>query len=91
MCGRTFNKYTDLLYHKHPDEEQEPEFKETMAAGGKEPSYLWKYPDQRKTYYCEFCLKAYSNSHDLKYHIYSHRGERQFSIGASRYLMNRTH
>jgi len=89
-CGRTFNKYTDLLYHKHPDDEQEPEYKETLSAGGKEPNYLWKYPDNRKTYYCEFCLKAYSNSHDLKYHIYSHRGERQFTIGASRYLMSRT-
>lgn len=89
MCGRTFTKYTDLLYHKHADEEPEPEYKETMSAGGKEPVYLWKYPDSRKTYYCEFCLKAYSNAHDLKYHIYSHRGERQFTIGASRYLMGR--
>lgn len=93
-CGRTFSKYTDLLYHKHPGEDDEPDEQNYMGddiSAAKIPNYVKNYPAHRISYYCQFCCKGYETSHELKYHLYSHRGERQFAIGssASRYMMNR--
>ncbi|CDW52630.1 Zinc finger protein unc 98 [Trichuris trichiura] len=89
MCGRSFAKYSDLLYHHHSDEDEEEPVEETVLSH-KQPAYYNRhYPDPRSVYYCQFCCRSYRSSHDLKYHLYSHRGERAFTIGSSRYLMNR--
>ncbi|KAM3728332.1 Zinc finger protein [Dirofilaria immitis] len=102
-CGRTFHSYTDLLYHKHPDEESiatasiteipennfpVPEFIEK----GFEPKHPLKvYSDVRTNpYICQYCSKSYPNSRMLAYHMYGHRGEKIFNPRASRYLMART-
>uniref|UniRef100_A0A0M3IHP2 Zinc finger protein unc-98 n=2 Tax=Ascaris TaxID=6251 RepID=A0A0M3IHP2_ASCLU len=110
-CGRTFHTYTDLLYHKHPGEDDEvvaevpviavrsgqripesefpvPEFIEK----GYEPKHPLKvYSDVRsKPYICQYCSKSYADSRGLSYHMFSHRGERAFTAGASRYLMGRS-
>ncbi|KRZ19516.1 Zinc finger protein unc-98, partial [Trichinella pseudospiralis] len=88
-CGRSFAKYTDLLYHKHDSDEEDEPVEETVLAE-KKPAYQGKYyPDPRNAYYCQFCCRGYKTSHELKYHLYSHRGERAFTVGSSRYLMNR--
>ncbi|VDK85749.1 unnamed protein product [Cylicostephanus goldi] len=48
------------------------------------------YSDVRsKPYICEYCSKSYADSRQLAYHMYSHRGERQFNPRSSRYLMGR--
>ncbi|KRY21174.1 Procollagen-lysine,2-oxoglutarate 5-dioxygenase [Trichinella patagoniensis] len=88
-CGRSFAKYTDLLYHKHDSDDEDEPTEETVLAE-KKPAYQGKYyPDPRNAYYCQFCCRGYKTSHELKYHLYSHRGERAFTVGSSRYLMNR--
>nr|CAD2166712.1 unnamed protein product [Meloidogyne enterolobii] len=64
-----------------------PEFKEK----GFEPKYQNRvWTDIRsKPYICQYCSKSYSDSRQLAYHMYSHRGERAFNPRASRYLMCR--
>ncbi|CAI2357446.1 unnamed protein product [Caenorhabditis sp. 36 PRJEB53466] len=61
------------------------------ATEGYEPKHpLRVYSDVRsKPYICEYCSKSYSDSRGLAYHMYSHRGERQFNPRASRYMMGR--
>ncbi|KAJ1352363.1 hypothetical protein KIN20_008686 [Parelaphostrongylus tenuis] len=58
---------------------------------GFEPKHPLKvYSDVRsKPYICEYCSKSYADSRQLAYHMYSHRGERQFNPRSSRYLMGR--
>lgn len=116
-CGRTFFSYTEMLYHKHPEDiEKEKEDKELYGCPvlvhpstsrvallqdmptpafieqGFEPKHPMKvYSDVRsKPYICEYCSKSYADSRQLAYHMYSHRGERQFNPRSSRYLMGRT-
>uniref|UniRef100_A0A183FZJ4 Zinc finger protein unc-98 n=1 Tax=Heligmosomoides polygyrus TaxID=6339 RepID=A0A183FZJ4_HELPZ len=102
-CGRTFFSYTEMLYHKHPEDiEKEKEDKVRKWDGdmptpafieqGFEPKHPMKvYSDVRsKPYICEYCSKSYADSRQLAYHMYSHRGERQFNPRSSRYLMGRT-
>ncbi|VDO98821.1 unnamed protein product [Soboliphyme baturini] len=86
-CGRSFAKYSDLLYHEHPGEDEE-EHVDAVVLSHKEPPTKY-YPDARRFYYCQFCCKGFASSRELKYHLYSHRGERAFTVGSSRYLMNR--
>uniref|UniRef100_A0A915LJ22 Zinc finger protein unc-98 n=1 Tax=Meloidogyne javanica TaxID=6303 RepID=A0A915LJ22_MELJA len=64
-----------------------PDFKEK----GFEPKYQNRvWTDIRsKPYICQYCSKSYSDSRQLAYHMYSHRGERAFNPRASRYLMCR--
>ncbi|KAL6724911.1 hypothetical protein Aduo_019755 [Ancylostoma duodenale] len=115
-CGRTFFSYTEMLYHKHPEDlEKEKEEKElhgcpvlvhpstsrvallqdmptpAFIEQGFEPKHPMKvYSDVRsKPYICEYCSKSYADSRQLAYHMYSHRGERQFNPRSSRYLMGR--
>uniref|UniRef100_A0A0N4XE54 Zinc finger protein unc-98 n=1 Tax=Nippostrongylus brasiliensis TaxID=27835 RepID=A0A0N4XE54_NIPBR len=106
-CGRTFFSYTEMLYHKHP-EDLEKEKADKVGAGrvallqdmptpayveqGFEPKHPLKvYSDVRsKPYICEYCSKSYADSRQLAYHMYSHRGEKQFNPRSSRYLMGRT-
>ncbi|ETN79250.1 zinc finger, C2H2 type [Necator americanus] len=115
-CGRTFFSYTEMLYHKHPEDiEKEKEEKElygcpilvhpstsrvallqdmptpAFVEQGFEPKHPMKvYSDVRsKPYICEYCSKSYADSRQLAYHMYSHRGERQFNPRSSRYLMGR--
>ncbi|XGW05778.1 hypothetical protein V3C99_016269 [Haemonchus contortus] len=116
-CGRTFFSYTEMLYHKHPEDiEKEKADKELYGCPvlvhpstsrvallqdmptpaymeeGFEPKHPLKvYSDVRsKPYICEYCSKSYPDSRQLAYHMYSHRGERQFNPRSSRYLMGRT-
>jgi hypothetical protein len=116
-CGRTFFQYTELLYHKHPGEDNDevvlplpanpappvipspsmpainpaafptPDF----AEKGYEPRHPMRlYSETRtKPYICQYCSKSYSDSRQLAYHMYSHRGERMFNPRSSRYLMCR--
>ncbi|VDM53358.1 unnamed protein product [Angiostrongylus costaricensis] len=59
---------------------------------GFEPKHPLKvvYSDVRsKPYICEYCSKSYADSRQLAYHMYSHRGERQFNPRSSRYLIGR--
>ncbi|CAJ0610581.1 unnamed protein product [Cylicocyclus nassatus] len=115
-CGRTFFSYTEMLYHKHPEDlKEEKEAKELYGSAklvhpstsrvallqdmpnpafveeGYEPKHPMKvYSDVRsKPYICEYCSKSYADSRQLAYHMYSHRGERQFNPRSSRYLMGR--
>ncbi|KAI6191405.1 hypothetical protein M3Y97_00224800 [Aphelenchoides bicaudatus] len=113
-CGRTFFQYTDLLYHRHPGEDDPPEvplpaplpparsFSRPLidpaefptpefAEKGFEPKHQIRvYSEVRsKPYICQYCSKSYSDSRQLAYHMYSHRGERTFNPRASRYLMAR--
>ncbi len=90
QCGRGFYRYTDLLYHKHPGEDDEPEEWDPETFKPKHP--LKVYSEESRPYICQYCGKAYANSRDLKFHIYSHRGERAFNVNvqASRYLMTRS-
>ncbi|CAD6189172.1 unnamed protein product [Caenorhabditis auriculariae] len=62
-----------------------------FAMEGYEPKHPLKvYSDVRsKPYICEYCSKSYADSRGLAYHMYSHRGERQFNPRASRYLIGR--
>ncbi|WKY09115.1 hypothetical protein Q1695_001903 [Nippostrongylus brasiliensis] len=116
-CGRTFFSYTEMLYHKHPEDlEKEKADKELYGCPvlvhpstsrvallqdmptpayveqGFEPKHPLKvYSDVRsKPYICEYCSKSYADSRQLAYHMYSHRGEKQFNPRSSRYLMGRT-
>ena len=42
---------------------------------------LHRYPDsRRKPYICQYCGKSYAENRDLKYHMYSHRGERAYNV-----------
>ncbi|CAI5453993.1 unnamed protein product [Caenorhabditis angaria] len=63
----------------------------TYATDGFEPKHPLKvYSDVRsKPYICEYCSKSYADSRGLAYHMYSHRGEKQFNPRASRYMMGR--
>jgi len=117
-CGRTFYQYTDLLYHKHPEDEPDefplplpqppeprvirhsfskPAIPESefpvpdFAVKGFEPKHPLKvYSDIRsKPYICQYCSKSYPDSRQLAFHISSHRGEKNFSVYSSRYLMCR--
>uniref|UniRef100_A0AC34Q0E8 C2H2-type domain-containing protein n=1 Tax=Panagrolaimus sp. JU765 TaxID=591449 RepID=A0AC34Q0E8_9BILA len=117
-CGRTFYQYTDLLYHKHPEDEPDefplpmpqpsepriirhsfskPAIPESefpipdYAVKGFEPKHPLKvYSDIRsKPYICQYCSKSYPDSRQLAFHISSHRGEKNFSVYSSRYLMCR--
>lgn len=87
-CGRGFYRYTDLLYHKHPGEDDEVAPEETPF---KLQHPLKIYAEESRPYICQYCCKAYNNSRDLKFHLYSHRGERAFNVNTStsRYLMPR--
>ncbi|KAH7728817.1 zinc finger protein [Aphelenchoides avenae] len=70
-----------------PSEFPTPQYMEQ----GFEPKHPLKvYSEVRsKPYICQYCSKSYANSRDLAYHMYSHRGERNFNPRASRYLMCR--
>uniref|UniRef100_A0A0K0FIP5 Zinc finger protein unc-98 n=1 Tax=Strongyloides venezuelensis TaxID=75913 RepID=A0A0K0FIP5_STRVS len=59
---------------------------------GYEPKHpLKQYSETRSCpYICQYCSKAYPDSRSLTYHMYSHRGERNFNPRASRFLMSRT-
>ncbi|CAB3399214.1 unnamed protein product [Caenorhabditis bovis] len=61
------------------------------ATDGFEPKHpLRVYSDVRsKPYICEYCSKSYADSRGLAYHMYSHRGEKQFNPRSSRYMMGR--
>ncbi|CAJ0582968.1 unnamed protein product, partial [Mesorhabditis spiculigera] len=124
-CGRTFFSYTELLYHRHPDEEPAPkrvqdsfqpvtsvplQFPSTSAHGAlqfapievpvpayktegfepKHPLKVYKGDVRTNPYICEYCSKSYPDSRQLTYHMYSHRGERNFNPRSSRYLMGRS-
>jgi len=70
-----------------PSEFPTPDF----AEKGFEPKHPMRvYSDVRsKPYICQYCSKSYSDSRQLAYHMYGHRGERIFNPRASRYLMCR--
>lgn len=97
-CGRSFSLYTDLIHHRcemdalierEPSPEPiHPPLKESAllahAASAAKP--LYRYPDtRRKPYICQYCGKSYAESRDLKYHMYSHRGERAFNVRSTSY------
>jgi len=62
-----------------------------FAEQGFEPRHPMRvYSEVRsKPYICQYCSKSYSDSRQLAYHMYGHRGERIFNPRASRYLMAR--
>uniref|UniRef100_A0AAF5PKT0 C2H2-type domain-containing protein n=1 Tax=Wuchereria bancrofti TaxID=6293 RepID=A0AAF5PKT0_WUCBA len=87
--GKTFHSYTDLLYHKHPGDED----KESITTTAPTANSLRKdlnqsiYSNVRlNPYICQYCSKSYPNT----YHMYGHRGEKILNPRVSRYLMART-
>jgi len=61
-----------------------------MSEGFEPKHQVRQYSDVRsRPYICQYCSKSYSDSRGLAYHMYSHRGERNFNPRASRYLMCR--
>ncbi|CAG9535248.1 unnamed protein product [Cercopithifilaria johnstoni] len=62
-CGRTFHSYTDLLYHKHPGDEDEESVTATAPTAQKSPIPENDFPIP------EFMEKGFEPKHPLK--VYS--------------------